>query len=437
MLFALFSAQSFAGEGSIGNGGGSWVCREKNGKIRWSELVDLFEARHEYDDETIQSSEKYPKIVAQIQERLTQIDPKLSRQMEYAFERVQVLAHQPPSIKHTTDTLEFVDDSLYRLRPAPSRCKQGVLNYEQVVNFKNDGMILVQKDVFKSLPEVSKAALVVHEAVYLHRREYLGDQTSVNTRRIVGLLFSQLDINEQAIEISKLSRNDHPKERVFSDDGSDFVFISHGMISNKDRSVYHIVGDFEIQSTEVTQLQWFQVMQSNPSTFSSEKDCPRDWIMIAGVGICPRNPVENVSMHDVRKFIGQLNRAQDDGFVYGLPGEYQWEYAARAGATTSFSFGDVGDQYEQLRSYAWGKPFSKGVTHPVRSRFPNAWKLFDMTGNVKEWVDGDCNVRGGSYNSSMDELRLAYRERYSPNTRSSEIGFRLVRSPGMFVELDY
>ena len=86
--------------------------------------------------------------------------------------------------------------------------------------------------------------------------------------------------------------------------------------------------DFEIQTTEVTQLQYFLVMGYNPSRFKKEKYCSNEHLVINGEELCPNHPVEWVSWNDVQGFIVQLNKGED-GYTYGLPTEAQWEYAAR------------------------------------------------------------------------------------------------------------
>ena len=116
---------------------------------------------------------------------------------------------------------------------------------------------------------------------------------------------------------------------------------------------------FEIGKYEVTQAQWTSVMGSNPSSI---KDDAR--------------PVESVTRPEAQEFLTRLN-ARNDGYRYRLPTEAEWEYAARAGAT-----GPTGP----LDTFAWYAGNSEDETHPVGTKAPNAWGLFDMLGNVREWV---------------------------------------------------
>jgi len=127
-----------------------------------------------------------------------------------------------------------------------------------------------------------------------------------------------------------------------------------------------ITKPFYLGKYEVTQEQWEAVMGNNPSHHKG-----------------PKNPVEQVSWGDCRTFLKKLNaKLAVRGEKYSLPTEAQWEYACRAGTTTRYSFGDdaavVGD-------HAWWSGNSEGTTHPVGQKKPNAWRLYDMHGNVREW----------------------------------------------------
>lgn len=115
---------------------------------------------------------------------------------------------------------------------------------------------------------------------------------------------------------------------------------------------------------EVTQKQWQAVMGNNPSNF---KKCGEQ---------CP---VENISWDDAQNFISKLN-ASKDGYNYRLPTEAEWEYAARAGTTTKYSFGNRGE----LKDYAIYTKITGA--QPVGQKLSNAWGLYDMHGNVYEWV---------------------------------------------------
>jgi len=134
---------------------------------------------------------------------------------------------------------------------------------------------------------------------------------------------------------------------------------------------------------------------------------------------------------------------------YRLPTEAEWEYACRAGTTTRWSFGD---DESMLGKYAWYRENSGGQAHPVATKQPNPWGLYDMHGNVWEWVfdsyqsdtyaarvdtltthpvvDKLVNIRilrGGSVISGPWLLRSAVRDWSRPGDRRRDFGFRCVR----------
>jgi formylglycine-generating enzyme required for sulfatase activity len=192
----------------------------------------------------------------------------------------------------------------------------------------------------------------------------------------------------------------------------------------------NITQPFQMQKTEVTQGQWRAVMGSNPSFFTScGDDCP----------------VERVSWDDIQSFLQALNTA-DPGKDYRLPTEAEWEYAARAGTTGAY--GGTGN----LDDMGWYEGNSGGRTHAVALKQANAWGLYDMHGNVTEWVQdwysdnyysvspandppgpttGTARVlRGGPWNGGPEVVRSAWRAVYGPSLAGvEEFGFRLVRTP--------
>ena len=182
--------------------------------------------------------------------------------------------------------------------------------------------------------------------------------------------------------------------------------------------------------TEVTQGQWIAVMGSNPSHF---KSCGMD---------CP---VESINWNDAQEFSRRLS--QRTGKNYRLPSESEWEYAARAGSSSKWSFGD---DESQLGAYAWFTTNSNGTTHSVAQKTPNAFGLYDMHGNVWEWVQdvwhggyqgapGDGSawmsggdqawlLRGGAWNGDPVNLRSASRIHNGPFNRFYNSGMRIART---------
>lgn len=185
-----------------------------------------------------------------------------------------------------------------------------------------------------------------------------------------------------------------------------------------------LTGEFEMGKYEVTQAQWTSVMGSNPSHFRGSA-----------------LPVENVSWNEARAFMAQLNR-RGGPYLYRLPTEAEWEYAARAGASGP----DPGD----LDAISWHGANSAERTHEVGTKRPNAWGLHDMLGNVWEWCsdrygadyyrkspasdprgpfEGELRVmRGGSWYRYMWFHRLSARFRERPDAAYRHVGFRCVRT---------
>jgi formylglycine-generating enzyme required for sulfatase activity len=185
---------------------------------------------------------------------------------------------------------------------------------------------------------------------------------------------------------------------------------------------------FYIGKYEVTQAQWQAVMGDNLSYFKGDN-----------------LPVEEVSQQEAITFCKRLS--QMNGMEYRLPTEAEWEYACRAGTT--------GDYAGELDAMAWHSSNSGGKTHPVGQKQANAFGLYDMYGNVWEWcldyyhsnyiaapTDGSAWVggsvlasaewnsnpvlRGGAWDSSANNLRSPFRNRYDWIHGFDRIGFRVV-----------
>jgi formylglycine-generating enzyme required for sulfatase activity len=202
---------------------------------------------------------------------------------------------------------------------------------------------------------------------------------------------------------------------------------------------------FYLGRYEVTQEQWEAVMGSKPYTL----DRSNPFYSLPGMAerITRPNHPATVSWIDAQQFIAHLNE-REGGNRYRLPTEAEWEYAARAGTTTAYSFGD---NNADLGRHAWyGEDFNAGGTHPVGQKEPNPWGLYDIHGNAWEWVQDwfDPNyyassppvdpqgphlgtervVRGGSWHTTATSWRTAFRRDYAPDYRGISIGFRLLRT---------
>jgi formylglycine-generating enzyme required for sulfatase activity len=181
-----------------------------------------------------------------------------------------------------------------------------------------------------------------------------------------------------------------------------------------------ITRSFEIGKYEVTQEQWQAVMGTNPSPFKGDK-----------------LPVSSVNWNEAQEFLSRMN-SHKDGYHYRLPTEAEWEYAARAG-TTGAHAGNV----DQM---AWYDRNAGSQMHPVGQKQANAWGLYDMEGNVREWVQdwfgpyesnsstdpvgpdtGNFHVlRGGSW-SFGKSVSVSLRDVSPPQGKLYNFGFRCVR----------
>lgn len=220
------------------------------------------------------------------------------------------------------------------------------------------------------------------------------------------------------------------------------------------RHLVYLSRGFWLFDTPCTQALWEAVMGENPSRFKS-----------------PDRPVEQVSWDAVQVFIARIN-ARIAGLELGLPTEAQWEHACRAGTETALYTGPLeilGERNApELDSIAWyggnchdgfdldygedapslptvQNSSGKSGTHPVARKYPNAWGLYDMLGNVWEWcadglreyadgssvdphgpIDGGAGrvIRGGSWSGLAGYCRCAFRNEYMPDRRNDNLGFR-------------
>ncbi len=212
---------------------------------------------------------------------------------------------------------------------------------------------------------------------------------------------------------------------------------------------------FYLQETEVTQEQWQALVGFNPSAFP---DCGKN---------CP---VDTVSWNQCNEFIQLLNQYEGTK-KYRLPTEAEWEYACRAGSRTAFANGPITQVYckdidpvlDKIGWYCGNSGYKNppdGLRpHPVKTKAPNAWGLYDMHGNVQEWCLDSCKwreffsgrvgvitdtykdniidplskkgdhrvFRGGGWHQSARYCRSAYRSYYKPVTKRNSLGFRILR----------
>ena len=285
---------------------------------------------------------------------------------------------------------------------------------------------------------------------------------------------SDVDIAENMVENVSDSVENIPEKGQAIKAGSDFVFIQGGTFQmgspesenwrSGDEALHTVtIDDFYMSKYEVSQELYEQVMQNNPSTFS-------------GADL----PVENVSWREAIAFCNALS--QKEGLVpvyeiteagvswntgadgYRIPTEAEWEYACRAGTVTPFNtetsisaeeanyYGhypyDIEQNYFDQNNLTTKPGEYRQTTVSTDSFEPNAWGLYNMHGNVSEWVwdyygayddaeavnptgpeSGTLKVyRGGGWNDFAKNMRSAYRATMEENKGSFNIGIRLVRN---------
>ncbi len=222
-------------------------------------------------------------------------------------------------------------------------------------------------------------------------------------------------------------RGDFPAEFTMGSDD--------GPASERPAHRVKVARAFAIACYEVPQDLWQAVMGNNPSRWNG-----------------PRNSVEMLSYDDALEFCRRVtSRLREAGLieekqVVRLPSEAEWEYAARAGTTTRYSFGD---DAAALDNYAWSTHNAAGNDPPVGAKKPNAWQLYDVHGYLWEWcadtwhddyagapadgsawtTDGDSDMRvlrGGSWKDPAEQLTSTFRRAAPADLQDDAVGLRCV-----------
>jgi formylglycine-generating enzyme required for sulfatase activity/predicted Ser/Thr protein kinase len=217
----------------------------------------------------------------------------------------------------------------------------------------------------------------------------------------------------------------------------------------------HVAQGFRISATEITQGQFLAVMGRNPSIFADRLVHPVEnvsWFdaldfcnrLSARTGLSPRYRLSDVVTKGGAIILAKVEYLVGPGFR--LPTEAEWEYACRAGAQTTFGFGD---SMSAAGEHMWNQDNSDGTTRPVGAKSPNAWGIYDMHGNVWEWcedrwhanytgapadgsawldggVPAERAIRGGCWADRPLYCRAAYRRARAAGTHLQYRGFRVV-----------
>jgi formylglycine-generating enzyme required for sulfatase activity/serine/threonine protein kinase len=232
-----------------------------------------------------------------------------------------------------------------------------------------------------------------------------------------------------------LRNNEHPQHRVF------------------------ITRNLFIGVYPVTQGEFLQLMEFNPSIASDKEQCPADSVTwYSALEFCNKmSEAEQLPpYYELKAVKRRANGSIEDARVvigggdgYRLLTEAEWEYACRAGSITPWCYGDL---VVEVGDYAWYYDNSSMETHPVGEKKPNSWGLYDMHGNIMEWCHDCYNefyyqqcadeeenptgpeegvskvLRGGAWQFGVESTRCAYRNSSSPNATSNVIGFRVCRN---------
>ena len=216
-----------------------------------------------------------------------------------------------------------------------------------------------------------------------------------------------------------------------------FTMGSKGSAPSVEQPAHQVTFEYQFQVAkyEVPQNLWEAVMGSNPSKWKG-----------------PRNSVEMLTFAEAQQFCAKATRLLRSAKLIGeaevvrLPTEAEWEYVARAGTTTRYSFGD---DVAGLDAHGWFTGNAAGNDPPVGAKKPNAWGLYDIHGYLWEWcldaghkdyrqapTDGSAWVkggqakqgvmRGGSWKDKAEKLTSSYRSLVPKTLKDDAVGLRCI-----------
>lgn len=259
--------------------------------------------------------------------------------------------------------------------------------------------------------------------------------SSIQQQVITSIKAEEANSQNNKVEIANLV-----EQSMVLIDGGSYKMGSKGYFPSDNEKPLHkvTVSNFYLGKHEVTQYLWQKIMDTNPSTTKDCADCP----------------VDMVSWNETQEFIKKLNEIT--GKTYRLPTEAEWEYVRKGGQKSNGTTYAGSDKIEET---SWTLPNSGGHTHPVGQKAPNELGIYDMIGNVMEWVQdgysasyykispelnpvnltdtGSRVIRGFSYKdkvyekvkfSDMGTVLINLRVGVTPSVPQEATGFRLVRS---------
>lgn len=379
---------------------------------------------------------------------------------DYAFKKTKSEGYQSPKKEGSIEGSIFIGRNPQKIRENECNSKKSKLLGEYVRILPpiilNESLTILRK-AYDVPPSLDPIEVTIYDLLNsLLKSELQPDNYSDAVQHLKGIsISSESSRNKDKVDksVTAVSKSENKESPVNSEDtaipktftspstGMEFVLIPAGKFvmgspSNeqdryKDEDPVHevtIKNPFYLGKYPVTQKQWEKVMGSSPSRFKGDN-----------------LPVEQVSWDDVQEFIKKLSEMEDPD-KYSLPSEAKWEYACRADTTTRYSFGD---EESKLKDYSWYFANSGVSTHPVGQKNPNPWGLYDMHGNVWEWVQDKYHnnykgvpsdssawedgysffrvVRGGSWSFFAGSCRSASRRGDVPDYRFNDVGFRLLR----------
>jgi formylglycine-generating enzyme required for sulfatase activity len=339
--------------------------------------------------------------------------------------RIKYIAHWENQKKELNESMKTLDDM-----SIIAEIQKELENYNNIhQNISN--ILFVLKDMNTLTPDIHQDTHF--EALFKHIDDKIAldkkIENPISTQPIVShSLKGEYTVHSPLSEL---------KDYTFQINGVDFemVFVEGGTYQmgynakrdGKDdkamdcsKPLHQVTVDsFFIGKYPVTQAQWQVIMGNNPSDFKGEK-----------------LPVECVSWEDCKEFINKLNRKT--GKKYRLPTEEEWEYAARGGKESD-GYKYAGSNNIDL--VAWYEGNSDKRTHNVGEKQPNELGIYDMSGNVWEWINSGWSenyeknrwldiyiLRGGSWDYFVNDCRVANRKLDTPTSRYYRYGFRLLVS---------